>query len=142
MIKLQQTLWINFPILTRRQFATQGNKFPTKESTTSYSLQPYSRKHFNFSSNGETLLRSHIDKSSFDDGSGNTPIRSPMELFNYLNEYVVEQYQAKKILSVAVYNHYCRFKHNRYAFPNKDRIILDKSNILLVGPSGSGIRFL
>ncbi len=71
-------------------------------------------------------------------GSEEGVIKSPIELYNYLNEYVVEQHQAKKILSVAVYNHYCRFKHNRYNFLLKDRITLEKSNIMLVGPSGSG----
>src|SRR4029079_1733514 len=51
-----------------------------------------------------------------------------------LDEYVIGQEQAKKILSVAVYNHYKRLKH----LAKTDDVELAKSNILLVGPTGSG----
>lgn len=57
---------------------------------------------------------------------------TPKEIFNKLNEYVIGQDDAKKTLSIAVYNHYKRLKLN-----NKG-IQIDKSNILLIGPSGSG----
>lgn len=66
---------------------------------------------------------------------------SPVDLFNFLNEYVVEQYDAKKILSVSVYNHYCRLRHNRmrkFDTLGSDGVTLDKSNILMIGPSGCG----
>ncbi len=57
----------------------------------------------------------------------------PHEIRARLDEYVIGQEQAKKILSVAVYNHYKRLKSN-----DKDGVELSKSNILLVGPTGSG----
>jgi len=54
----------------------------------------------------------------------------PIELKRYLDEHVVSQDQAKKVLSVAVANHYKRV--------NSDEMYLDKSNVLLIGPTGSG----
>jgi len=59
---------------------------------------------------------------------------SPLEIFNQLDEYVIGQEKAKKILSVAVYNHYKRLRSNS----KKDEIELQKSNVLLLGPTGSG----
>lgn len=59
---------------------------------------------------------------------------TPKELSNILDEYVIGQKHAKKILSVAVYNHYKRLKH----FSSKGDIELAKSNILLIGPTGCG----
>src|SRR5919107_4289465 len=58
----------------------------------------------------------------------------PKEIYQFLNDYVIGQEQAKKILSVAVYNHYKRVKH----LSKNDDVELAKSNILLVGPTGSG----
>ena len=59
----------------------------------------------------------------------------PSEIKASLDQYVIGQEAAKRILSVAVYNHYKRLKHMRGA---KDEIELSKSNILLIGPTGSG----
>jgi len=58
----------------------------------------------------------------------------PHEIRSILDQYVIGQEQAKKILSVAVYNHYKRLKN----LGKKDDIELAKSNILLIGPTGSG----
>jgi ATP-dependent Clp protease ATP-binding subunit ClpX len=58
----------------------------------------------------------------------------PHEIRTILDQYVIGQEQAKKILSVAVYNHYKRLKN----LGKKDDIELAKSNILLIGPTGSG----
>ena len=58
----------------------------------------------------------------------------PQEIRDILDQYVIGQEPAKKILSVAVYNHYKRLKN----FSKKDEVELAKSNILLVGPTGSG----
>ena len=58
----------------------------------------------------------------------------PQEIHTILDQYVIGQDQAKKILSVAVYNHYKRLKN----LGKKDDIELAKSNILLIGPTGSG----
>ncbi len=58
----------------------------------------------------------------------------PSEINEALNEYVIGQEQAKKVLSVAVYNHYKRIQHGAA----QDEVELEKSNILLVGPTGTG----
>ncbi len=59
----------------------------------------------------------------------------PREIFEFLNEYVIGQDHAKKILSVAVYNHYKRVQAGKGA---EAEVELAKSNILLLGPTGSG----
>ncbi len=59
----------------------------------------------------------------------------PKEIFEFLNDYVIGQDQAKKILAVAVYNHYKRVEAGAYGDPE---IELQKSNILLIGPTGCG----
>ena len=61
-------------------------------------------------------------------------IPSPKEIYDRLNEYVVGQDGAKKVLSVAVYNHYKRINAKAEA----DDVELEKSNILLIGPTGCG----
>jgi len=59
----------------------------------------------------------------------------PTEIFNFLNDYVIGQERAKKILSVAVYNHYKRVQAGGY---HDAEVELQKSNILLLGPTGCG----
>jgi ATP-dependent Clp protease ATP-binding subunit ClpX len=59
----------------------------------------------------------------------------PVEIFEFLNDYIVGQEQAKRILSVAVYNHYRRVQ---YGAEQRDDVELAKSNILLIGPTGCG----
>lgn len=65
------------------------------------------------------------------------PIPKPAEIKSHLDEHIVGQDDAKKVLSVAVYNHYKRLRHNKSADKKTD-IEIQKSNILLVGPTGSG----
>ena len=62
-------------------------------------------------------------------------IPSPMEINKVLNDYVIGQDNAKKVLSVAVHNHYKRIGHIN---KNKNDVELSKSNVLLIGPTGSG----
>ena len=76
-------------------------------------------------------------------GVGNTKIAlpTPSELKKMLDEYVIGQDEAKRVLSVAVYNHYKRINYN-IDMQNSDKeneaLDLDKSNVLLIGPTGSG----
>ncbi len=67
-----------------------------------------------------------------------TRIPTPKKLYEQLNQYVVGQDRAKKILSVAVYNHYKRISANT----SDDDIELQKSNVLLLGPTGCGKTYL
>lgn len=62
---------------------------------------------------------------------------TPHELKEYLDQYVIGQEQAKKILSVAVYNHYKRVKFQK-ELESSENVSLDKSNILMIGPTGTG----
>ena len=62
----------------------------------------------------------------------------PTEIKNILDEYVIGQERAKRILSVAVYNHYKRLQVSEQPKSDKTEIELGKSNILLIGPTGSG----
>ena len=65
-----------------------------------------------------------------------TKVPKPHEIKAYLDEYIIGQDDAKKVLSVAVYNHYKRIAHNETA--DEKQVEIQKSNILLVGPTGSG----
>src|SRR5271165_6228039 len=67
-------------------------------------------------------------------GNSKSDLPTPGEICDLLNQYVIGQTTAKRILSVAVYNHYNRLKY----LGKKDDVELAKSNILLVGPTGSG----
>ena len=65
-----------------------------------------------------------------------TKVPKPHEIKSYLDEFIIGQDDAKKVLSVAVYNHYKRLAHN--ASNDENKVEIQKSNILLVGPTGSG----
>ena len=65
-------------------------------------------------------------------------IPSPKEIKKVLDDYVIGQDEAKKILSVAVYNHYKRINHEEKNKDKKDEVEIQKSNILLLGPTGCG----
>ena len=63
-------------------------------------------------------------------------VPTPMEINAFLDQYVIGQEEAKKYLSVAVYNHYKRIRQNESA--KDDDVDIEKSNIILVGPTGTG----
>lgn len=64
-------------------------------------------------------------------------VKKPMELKKFLDEYIIGQDEAKKVLSVAVYNHYKRLQYKASDSP-KDEIEIEKSNIVMVGETGTG----
>lgn len=78
------------------------------------------------------IIREEVEEKSSNLGDSKLP--TPHEINQSLDEYVIGQAAAKKILSVAVYNHYKRLD----AGTKKDDVELSKSNILLIGPTGSG----
>jgi ATP-dependent Clp protease ATP-binding subunit ClpX len=77
------------------------------------------------------------NKDSTHAANGDKDITKPHEIKAHLDAYIVGQDDAKKILSVAVYNHYKRLRHNK-TVDLKHNVEIQKSNILLVGPTGSG----
>jgi ATP-dependent Clp protease ATP-binding subunit ClpX len=79
------------------------------------------------------IIREETQSTIGGEKSGKSDLPVPHEICEQLDEYVIGQRQAKKILSVAVYNHYKRLKNK-----DDDGVELAKSNILLVGPTGSG----
>jgi ATP-dependent Clp protease ATP-binding subunit ClpX len=66
-------------------------------------------------------------------------LKKPKELTQYLNQYVIGQYDAKKVLTVAVYNHYKRLLQKSN---DEDEIKIEKSNIIMVGDTGTGKTYL
>lgn len=74
-------------------------------------------------------------------GTNNTTfkltVKKPVEIKKFLDEYVIGQDEAKKVLAVAVYNHYKRLQHKSSDIP-KDEIEIEKSNIVMVGETGTG----
>ncbi len=81
----------------------------------------------------DDIIREELDDRS-DDGQEKLP--KPQEIKDVLDQYVIGQQRAKKVLSVAVYNHYKRL--DTHANRDKNDIELSKSNILLIGPTGCG----
>jgi ATP-dependent Clp protease ATP-binding subunit ClpX len=79
------------------------------------------------------IIREEVQESAAEEGGEKLPV--PREINAILDEYVIGQQAAKKVLSVAVYNHYKRLRHGS---TGRDDVELSKSNILLVGPTGSG----
>jgi ATP-dependent Clp protease ATP-binding subunit ClpX len=78
------------------------------------------------------IIREEVHSAEVKSAKSDLPV--PQEICDILNQYVIDQTQAKKILSVAVYNHYKRLKQQA----KQTDVEVAKSNILLIGPTGSG----
>lgn len=82
------------------------------------------------------LCASIIDRENLTENKNvDIDLATPSEIKEYLDRYVIQQEMAKKTLSVSVYNHYKRINSN---YDNDDEVELQKSNILMLGPTGSG----
>jgi ATP-dependent Clp protease ATP-binding subunit ClpX len=82
------------------------------------------------------IIRDEVPAESVGGKASKSDLPVPSEIKSSLDQYVIGQDVAKRTLSVAVYNHYKRLKHMGVA--GKDEVELSKSNILLIGPTGSG----
>lgn len=80
------------------------------------------------------IVKENIPSKSKSSNLKKEDIPKPMELKKYLDEYVIGQDEAKKFLSVAVYNHYKRLMQEN----EHDDVEIEKSNIIMVGPTGTG----
>ena len=81
------------------------------------------------------IIREEADEAGSEEGQDKFP--SPQEIHFSLDQYVIGQANAKKVLSVAVYNHYKRIEHEDANGTSAD-VDISKSNILMIGPTGSG----
>ncbi len=86
----------------------------------------------------EDILDEELEDEEEVSASHDINLIKPMEIKKFLDEYVIGQEQAKKVLSVAVYNHYKRVM----APKDLDDVELQKSNIIMIGPTGSGKTYL
>ncbi len=83
-------------------------------------------------------LAGNIDQKEENDSLLDEAVPTPAELLQHLNDFVIGQEDAKKVLSVAVYNHYQRLRQNENADDRYSDVEIEKSNVLLLGPTGSG----
>ena len=85
------------------------------------------------------LCESLLDEKEFVEPKHMEELPKPKDIADFLSDYVIEQDEAKKNLAVAVYNHYKRIRHlEENAGDVKDNVEIQKSNILMLGPTGSG----
>lgn len=81
----------------------------------------------------ELVVREEKNSTSF-----KLTVKKPVEIKRFLDEYVIGQDEAKKVLAVAVYNHYKRLQQKANEFANGNDVEIEKSNIIMVGETGTG----
>jgi ATP-dependent clp protease, ATP-binding subunit clpX len=84
------------------------------------------------------ICKAMVDETIEKDKAEEVPLKKPAEIKEELDKYIVGQDKAKKVLSVAVYNHYKRINALVKTKKTEDEIEIEKSNILLLGPTGCG----
>ncbi|MES2592005.1 MAG: ATP-dependent Clp protease ATP-binding subunit ClpX [Bacteroidota bacterium] len=86
----------------------------------------------------QTIVRDEVNHNSGTSVFNALHLLKPIEIKKHLDEYVIGQDDAKKVLSVAVYNHYKRLIKSQSKTPLKDEVEIDKSNVIMVGETGTG----
>ena len=89
-------------------------------------------------SQAQQILSEELKTKGNSSSTPNFNLIKPVELKRYLDQYVVGQDEAKKVISVAVYNHYKRLMQRR----SDEEVIIEKSNIIMVGETGTGKTYL
>lgn len=92
----------------------------------------------NFCIDQAHLILGEEDKTKKNNAKPKFKVKKPKELTSYLDQYVIGQEEAKKVLTVAVYNHYKRLQQK----DDHDEIKIEKSNIIMVGDTGTGKTYL
>ncbi len=86
------------------------------------------------------ILEEEVKPKSNEQASKGLTLVKPIDMKKHLDQYVIGQDEAKKVLSVAVYNHYKRLSQRKKA--DDDDIVIEKSNIIMVGETGTGKTYL
>lgn len=86
----------------------------------------------------QTIVKDELSQQHPGSSFKTLQLLKPIEIKKHLDEYVIGQDEAKKVLSVAVYNHYKRLIKTQNKTQQKDEIELDKSNVIMVGETGTG----
>ncbi len=87
-------------------------------------------------SQAQSIIKEEIAQEAHKKLESSLVLQKPLEIKNYMDNYVIGQNQAKKVLSVAVYNHYKRLLQK--SDNDEDEVEIEKSNIVLVGETGTG----
>ena len=85
----------------------------------------------------ESIIKDEVGAKAEEEIESSLNLMKPMEILKGLDEYIIGQNEAKKVLSVAVYNHYKRLLHFNKSSKNEE-VEIDKSNVVLVGRTGTG----